>query len=754
MIGKTISHYKILEKLGEGGMGIVFQAEDSKLERTVAIKFLPRHISTNSEERLRFKIEAKAAAALNHPNIATIYAIEETDNEMFIVMEYIDGVELKYKINSPVSHLDNGGVKGGLPTDEALKIAIQLAEGLEAAHKKGIVHRDIKSSNIMITEDGKVKIMDFGLAKIKGGTELTKIGTTLGTTAYMSPEQAKGEVVDNKTDIWSFGVVLYEMLTGELPFKADYDQAILYSILNEEPMLIKELREDTPSQLIHIVDKTLQKNPINRYQDMTEVLSDLLNLQSNQPSDFVDEAPENSIVAVLPFSNLRNDPETDFLGYALADQIISTLTYIKEIQVRPSSSVRKYHNQLFDVSVTAKELGVNYLLTGSYLKEANDIRLNVELVNTQSYKMIWRETIQVHYENAFKLQDIVSEKVADGLKIRFSKDITEDQKTDIPQNPLAYEYYLKAISYQSNNEGTKLAIEMLNNSIRLDDNYAPAFTELGYRKHQYGNYTMANREIYEEAEEVYSKALSINSNLISALNNLSTLYVEKGKYIEAVDLCRRSLKINPNNANSHFSLGYIYRYTGMLEESDNENRIAFSLDRNNSRFRSAGITSLCLGKFEEAIEYFNLDKGSAWSNSWLGFASLQQGDKKKTLEYIERVIKIEPEGLSAVWAKGMKAVIDKDYTGGLDLMRKLEQTNPLDGEIRYMLGYIYALLGDSKACCRTLQIAIDGGYFNYPFMLVDSFLDPVRDDHNFKTVLLNAKKKHEAFKEKYFLKIA
>ena len=282
MIGKTISHYKILEKLGEGGMGIVFQAEDSKLERTVAIKFLPRHISTNSEERLRFKIEAKAAAALNHPNIATIYAIEETDNEMFIVMEYIDGVELKDKINSPVFHLDNGGVKGGLPTDEALKIAIQLAEGLEAAHKKGIVHRDIKSSNIMITEDGKVKIMDFGLAKIKGGTELTKIGTTLGTTAYMSPEQAKGEVVDNKTDIWSFGVVLYEMLTGELPFKADYDPAILYSILNEEPEPNNNLDSLVPNNLKQIVMRCLVKSKDVRYESCSKLLSDLKSINKKQ----------------------------------------------------------------------------------------------------------------------------------------------------------------------------------------------------------------------------------------------------------------------------------------------------------------------------------------------------------------------------------------------------------------------------------------------------------------------------------------
>jgi non-specific serine/threonine protein kinase len=744
MIGKTISHYKILEKLGEGGMGVVYKAKDTKLKRTVALKFLPHHISVNKEECQRFEIEAQAAASLNHPNITTIHSIEEADDQFFIVMEYIDGIELKDKIKI-----------GLIQTKEAINIALQIAEGLDVAHKKGIVHRDIKSRNIMITEDGKVKIMDFGLAKIKGGTEVTKIGTTLGTAAYMSPEQAKGEEVDRRTDIWSFGVVLYEMLSGTLPFKGDYEQAILYSIINDDPLPLKIQKSATSKNSNQLISKLIEKDLNNRYQDMTEVLTGLLALQSNQSPNLAEDAPEiSTVVAVLPFSNLRNDPETDFLGYALADQIIGALTYVKEIQVRPSSSVRKYQNELFDVSTAAKELNVNYLLTGSYLKEANDMRLNVELVNTRSFEMIWRESIQVHYENAFKLQDIVSEKVTDGLKIRFSKDITEGQRTDIPQNPLAYEYYLKAISYQSTNEGTKLAIEMLNKAIKLDDKYAPAFAELGYRNHQFGNYTMANREIYEEAEEIYLKALSLNSNLISALNNFSNLYVEKGKYIEAVDLCRRSLKINPNNANSHFSLGYIYRYTGMLEESDKENRIAFSLDPNNSRFRSAGITSLSLGKFEEAIKYFNLDKGSAWSTSLLGFVSLKQGDKKKTLKYIEQILKIEPEGLGAVWAKGMKAVIDKNYKQGLEVMRKLESTNPLDGEIRYMLGFFYSLLGDSKACLRTLQIAIDGGYFNYPYMLVDSFLDPVRKNPGFQTVLLNAKKKHEEFKEIYFSETA
>jgi len=275
MIGTTISHYKILGKLGGGGMGVVYKAQDTKLERIVAIKFLPRHISANSEERERFKIEAKAAAALNHTNIATIYAIEETDNEMFIVMELIEGIELKEKINPPMSPLGKRGIKGGLPTEEATNIAVQIAQGLQAAHKKGILHRDIKSSNIMITKDGKVKIMDFGLAKIKGGSELTKIGATVGTAAYMSPEQAKGEEVDQRTDIWSFGVVLYEMLTGILPFKGEYEQAVIYSVLNDSPAPINTLSQNSLDGIENVIFKMLEKEPSLRYESIDELLIDL-----------------------------------------------------------------------------------------------------------------------------------------------------------------------------------------------------------------------------------------------------------------------------------------------------------------------------------------------------------------------------------------------------------------------------------------------------------------------------------------------
>jgi serine/threonine protein kinase len=291
LIGQTISHYRIIEQLGQGGMGVVYLAEDTKLERRVAIKFLPRHIAASKEDRQRFEIEAKAAAALNHPNIATIHAIEEIDDEMFIVMEYIEGQELKSIIDDR-----------RLSIDDAINYATRIAEGLQAAHEKNITHRDIKSGNIMVTESGQVKIMDFGLAKMSDTAEVTQIATTLGTATYMSPEQARGEAVDHRTDIWAFGVVLYEMLTGQLPFIGEYEAATIYGIMNEDPKAVQNFRDDTPILILSLLSDLLEKDPARRISSMKEVLQKLAESSGAAKSG----AKDKSIA--VPNPGLRTNP--------------------------------------------------------------------------------------------------------------------------------------------------------------------------------------------------------------------------------------------------------------------------------------------------------------------------------------------------------------------------------------------------------------------------------------------------------------
>ena len=741
MIGQSILHYKILEKLGEGGMGVVYKAEDTKLKREVAIKFLPRHIVASEEERKRFKIEAQAAAALNHPNIATIHANEELDGEMFIVMEYIKGQELKGRIE-----------EGPLSIDDTLNLAMQMAKGLQAAHEKGVVHRDIKSSNIMLTDRGDVKILDFGLAKVRGGANVTKVGTTLGTVVYMSPEQTRGEEVDARSDIWSLGVVFYEMLTGELPFKGDYDQAIIYSILNEEPPSIKKIENELSIQ--KVVKKALEKDRDRRYKQIGEVITDLKSIIKGTS---IEESKNQGIeidikkLAVLPFSNILDDPQTNFLGFALADQIIGAMAYSKNMLVKPSISIRKFQNEVIDIQKVGSELNVNYVLAGNYLKESDIIRLNIELIDLKLEKMIWRKSIEIKYKNVFELQDIVSQKVVDGLKVQFSEKERKHMNPGTPQNPIAYEFYLRAISYPHNIEGNKKAIEMINNSISLDSTYAPAYMELGILYHQLSQVGYGSISAGKKAEKALLKALSLKSDLFSALANLALIYTDTGKHEEAHSLLKRALEINPNDAWIHFSLGYHYRYIGFLEESEKEIEKALSIDPQNPRFRSAIITYMFLGKYDQTLESFNLDRESPLTLNYLGEIAFRKGDKELALQYFEKSLQIKEEIGEFYFATAFVEYIKGNLGKVAEVNLKRELTNPGDGEIWYEIARIYGLLGLKEDCGRALKKSIEMGYICYPFMQTDSFLDSIRQDPAIQGLLEEAQKKHEELKKKLLM---
>ena len=736
MVGRRILHYNILEELGRGGMGVVYLAEDTRLRRKVAIKFLPRSISSDIENRKRFEVEAQAAAAVNHPNIAHIYAIEEAEDEIFIVMEFIDGIELKEKIKS-----------SSLKVEEIKTISLQIAEGLEFAHIKEIVHRDIKSSNIMITNSNKIKIMDFGLAKIKGGTDVTKTGSTLGTVAYMSPEQAKGAEVDHQTDIWSFGVVLYEMLTGVLPFKGDYDQAIIYSILNEEPHPF-HVNENLQT-FKKVIKKALQKDRIDRYKYASEIIEDI-----QSAGITAGESINKSVIkeikklAVLPFSNIADDPKTNFLGFALADQIIGSMAYSKNVLVRPSSTIRKYQNEIFDLQKAGADLNVHYILAGNYLKEEDTIRLNIELVGLDSEDIIWRESVQLKYKNVFELQDIVSQKVVEGLKIKFSEEERERMKPETPQNPVAYEFYLKAISYPYTIEGNRIAIEMLNNSIKLDPLYAHAYLELGIRSNQLSQVGNSTAQAHDNAEKAMLKALSLKNDLLPALANLALIYTDVGKHEEAHSLLIRALEINPNDAWVHFSLSYHYRYIGFLEESEKEIEIALAIDPKNPRFRSSIITYMYLGKYERILETFDLELESPFTLNYMGEVAFRSGSNKLALEYFDKALSIKDEIGEFYFASFFVEYINGNLDKAAEFNVKREEENPADSEILYEISRMYGLLKMKEDCYRTLNKSVELGYVNYPAMKNDSFLDSVREYPQIKELLAKARMIHEELKEK------
>ena len=348
MIGTTISHYKILEKLGTGGMGVVYKAEDARLKRTVALKFLPPDLTRDPEAKQRFIHEAQAASALQHYNICSVHDIDETnDGQLFIVMDCYEGKSLKEKM------------AGGLMRiEEAADIAIQVAQWLQKAHEKGITHRDVKPGNIIITNDGVVKILDFGLAKLAGQSRLTKTGSTIGTAAYMSPEQAQGLEVDHRTDIWSLGVVLFEMLTGKLPFRGEHEAALLYSVVHEEPQTVTSLRGDKQVQVERIIRKSLEKDLARRYQTIQELIADLKAVKSPTM-----ELPkqEKSIV-VLPFDNLSPDPDQEYFSDGLTEEVISDLSEVRSLRVISRSSAMTFKGMKKKIPEIAREVNVQYVL--------------------------------------------------------------------------------------------------------------------------------------------------------------------------------------------------------------------------------------------------------------------------------------------------------------------------------------------------------------------------------------------------------
>lgn len=467
MIGKVISHYRIIEKLGEGGMGIVYKAEDSKLKREVAIKFLPHHISSSQEERNRFEVEAQAAAALNHPNIATIHAIEDDGDEVFIVMEYIDGPELGTKIKSAL-----------ISIDESFKIIEQIASGLYAAHQKGIVHRDIKSGNIMLTKDGQVKIMDFGLAKVKWSVLVTREGTTVGTAAYMSPEQARGDKVDHRADVWSMGVIFYEMLAGRLPFKGDFEQAMMYSILNEEIEPVSNFRSDLPAGIDDVIRKVLSKDQLTRYQDAAEFLTDVRSLRKSSAAKHDDEVEKR--VAVLPFENISPDNETDYFAEGLAEELIVNLSRIKNVSVVARTSSMQYKGTKKDIKTIGRELHAGFIMEGSVRKFKDDLRISVQLIDVASGTQLWGETYKGKLADVFDIQEQVSREIVDALRVKLSptEKVVLEKRSTVSAD--AFDLYLRGrdFLYRMSKNNIQFAIQLFQKATESTRDMPPLMPDL------------------------------------------------------------------------------------------------------------------------------------------------------------------------------------------------------------------------------------------------------------------------------------
>jgi TolB-like protein/Tfp pilus assembly protein PilF/predicted Ser/Thr protein kinase len=665
MNNTNVLHYKILEKLGEGGMGVVYKAKDLKLNRNVAIKFLPRFISADEEERKRFENEAQAAAALNHSNIATIYAIEESKDQIFIVMEYIDGIELKDKIKT-----------GAIPIEETINLAIQIAEGLEAAHKKGVVHRDIKSSNIMITNDGKVKIMDFGLAKIKGGAQLTKIGSTVGTVAYMSPEQAQGEEVDHRTDIWSFGIVLYEMITGKLPFKGEYDQAIIYSILNESPEPINGIQAKIPAELLNIINMLLQKKPDDRYGSAGEVLNDLKRIVIKL---VMPEQQSPSSIAVLAFKDMSSQKDQDYLCEGLAEELINALTKINSLRVSARTSAFAFKDKQIDIREIGSKLNVETVLEGSVQKSANRLRITSQLISVKDGYHIWSERYDREMRDVFDIQDDITENIVRALKMVLTpkeKQIISSLKTTEVE---AYEYYLKGRQFfhQLIFEEAK---SMFQKAIELDPEYAYAYAGLADVHSWLYEWVGSKDSDLAEAERNSLKALSLAPNLAESHTARGFVLSLASKYTEAEKEFREAIKLDPNLFDAYYLYGRACFANGEIEKSAELFRNAAELRKED--FQSMLLLSQSLGLLGKPEERDTLLEGIRRARKQLEInpddrraLSLVSGnlydvgEKEEGFRWINRALKLYPDD-SGVLINAVCLFAKEDKEKALDLLEK------------------------------------------------------------------------------------
>ena len=697
MIGQTISHYQILEKLGEGGMGVVYKAHDEKLHRDVALKFLPPYLTSDSTERERFLHEARAAAILNHPNIATVHEIDEHDGRLFLAMELIEGGTLRNLLG-----------KEPMSVEKVLDVGIQVSEGLSAAHDKGIIHRDIKPENIMVTGKAHVKIMDFGLAKTVGVSTLTKTGATLGTVPYMSPEQARGEKVDHRSDIWSFGTVLYEMVTGQMPFKSQYNDAMVYMILNENPQPVTALRTGVPMELERIIAKCLQKKPSDRYQHMDDVIVDLRkvsvdSVKTTSPPSRIWRSPsrkwiaialtaaaiasviilyvsvpnptdgeihsiavlplwQNSI-AVLPFKNVSSDTEQEYFCDGMTEQLITNLTNLPNVKVIARTSVMQFKNSDKTIPQIAQELGVAHVLEGSVRKSGNRIRVTAQLIKADDGFHLWARDYDRQLEDIFAMQDDVSSAIVQALKVNIPLFRQHSTVTTAPKNIEAYDLYLRGnfFLHKSDEESLNRALDYFQKSIEKDRSYAPPYAGVAYAHATLADAYLPPKDAYPKAKSAALKALELDSTIAEARAALAfILGAYERDQLSSQREFRRAMEFNPNSLDVLWlSAVYLGTRTGSAEAIAQADR-AITLDPLNP-FASwtKELVLYWARKYDEVIEQHKrtvkLDPNFFYADSPVSRAYLEKGMLKEALDEYMKIQKIMPEqplyGLAALYAR-------------------------------------------------------------------------------------------------------
>ena len=590
IIGKRVSHYNVTRKLGSGGMGVVYEAEDMRLGRRVALKFLSQEMEQDAQSLERFQREARAASALNHPNICTVFAIEQHERQHFIVMELLEGQTLAQMMGSQPTELG-----------QLLELAVQITDALESAHAKGIVHRDIKPANILVNGRGQVKILDFGLAKIESSRrpgdglgadsrldtkgpvdELTVRGSTMGTVSYMSPEQARGQLTDARTDLFSLGTVLYQMVTGELPFQGDTAAVVYEAILNRDPAPVTKANPSVSPQFGRILEKALEKDRSLRYQTATDFKTDLIRLKRDLDSGrrLVAEGgqsraasakqPEKSI-AVLYFENLSGVKEDEYFRDGITEDIITELSKIKGLNIFSRPTVLAYRDKQVTTAQIGQQLKAAYVLAGSLRRSGNRLRINTQLVDTHTDFPLWSERYDREMKDVFEVQDEIARKIAEALRITLSPQEQEAIAAKPTDNLQAYDLYLRGKSYarRLTRQDLEFAMQMLENAVALDPNFALAYAGMANVCAQHHYHYGRDPVWMERAEAASRKAVAMSPDLPEALVSQAWVLYARGQHDEAIQRVRKAIERKPDCEGAYYLLGRALFASGHYQEVAN-----------------------------------------------------------------------------------------------------------------------------------------------------------------------------------------